>query len=324
LADEGRKVLNEYRKDEKGWNEYKKKIENEREAVKRKHFSNWQGDKLRSGVDPKKAEEDEKAYDIANKKNISTGFAYNKWRDSVSREKAEKARSEIKAEPIGASKEAPKEEPTTSSDSENKFSKVDNDKDWDRVLSNLSKRKEDAQVNYDNLIDDNGKWKEGTTNDEKTSAKEQIARADAEMKDAEEAHALYQAGKKVSSKKEAPKETPKEEPKDEPKETPKEEPKDEKPSKTEYKGEDKSHPLNFDNIEDFKQHHREKAASAEHPTEYGDSLKHVKKVNKDINDLYDEIELNNKELRDPKTKKEDKEAIKDRNKELAKLWKCKR
>ena len=313
--------------DEKGWNEYKKKIENEREAVKRKHFSNWQGDKLRSGVDPKKAEEDEKAYDIANKKNISTGFAYNKWRDSVSREKAEKARSEIKAEPKEVPKEEPKEEPTKSSDySENKFSKVDNDKDWDRVLSNLSKKKEDAQVNYDNLIDDNGKWKEGTTNDEKTSAKEQISRADAEMKDAEEAHALYQASKKNSSKKGAPKEEPKattkEEPKIEPKAASKEEPKaaskEEKPSKTSYKGEDKSHPLNFDNIEDFKQHHREKAASSEHPTEYGDSLKHVKKVNKDINDLNDEIELNNKELRDPKTKKEDKEAIKDRNKELAK------
>lgn len=325
--------------DEKGWNEYKKKVENEREAAKRKHFSNWQGDKLRSGVDPKKAEEDEKAYDIANKKNISTGFAYNKWRDSVSREKAEKARSEIKVEPKETPQPEPKEDSskeipkykmfgmkhpddkktsdsktTKTSSDDSKYSKVDNDKDWDRVISNLSKNKEDAESNYKSLIDNDGKWKEGVTDEEKASVKEQIAKADAEMKDAEEAHSLYKAGKKISSKKDIPKVKPK----TDSEEVSLEVSKEEKPGKTEYKGEDKSHPLNFDNIEDFKQHHREKAESLEHPSKYGDSLKHVKKINKEINDLNDEIELNNKELKDPKLKKEDKEAVKERNKEISK------
>ena len=317
--------------DEKGWDTHKKDIEKQREAAKSKHFSNWAGDKLKPGVDPKQAEADEKAYDAANKKSIDAGFAYNKWRDNVSKEKAEKAKSEIKTEPtkeapkaapkVEPSKEIPKEEPKvepSKEEPESKYSKIDNDSDWERVITGLNKKKEDAQANYDSLIGDNGKWKEGTTNDEKKAAKEQIAKADSDLKDAEESHALYKAGKKTQAKEKAAKkpETTKEEPKAEPKVEPsKEEPKEDK---NEYKGSDKSHPLNFKNIEDYKKHHRENAEKSEHPSEYGDAVKHVKSVNKDINDINDEMELNNKELRDPKTKKEDKEAIKDRNKELAK------
>lgn len=297
--------------DEKGWEEHKKNVEKEREAKKAKHFSNWTGEDLKPGVDPKQAEADEKSYDAANKKNIATQFAHTKWRQDVLKQKA-----------AGTYKEEPKVEQPKEQVS--KYKKIDNFKDWDRVLADVTKEKEEADANHKNLLDDNGEWKEDVSDEEKTVVMARVESANKELDAAKTQHEKFKDYMALPRQKMVPDKKPfvsklkktnvsKDVTAPESKEASKE------PSKKlEYKGSDESHPLKFNDFEEFKQHHKEKAEESEHPTEYGDAVKHIKKVNKNINDLNDEIELNNKELADPKIKKEDKEAVRHRNKELAK------
>lgn len=296
---------------DKEWDDHLKNIDKHREKVKAKHEGNhiWRDGRstgFKNGVTPEQAKKDEEAYNKAAELSKANSIKASAWKNSSANKKT-----------IQEPTETPK---TTPPESSSKYSKIDNDKDWNSVLTNLKSKSDYAKDELEKATNNND-----LSDEEKKEYENNYNKIQAELEDANNQYDNYKKNKKTqtnnnnASSKKSTSETPKEYLKKTVKDAPKDDTSEKTPKEPEhlkFKGGDKSHPLNFNDVEEFKQHHREKAASSEHPTEYGDAVKHIKKVNTEINDLNDEIDLNNKELRNPKTKDKDKEAIKDRNKQI--------
>jgi hypothetical protein len=310
---------------EKEWNDHMKALEKVHGKNKDRFFAMNDADKGKkksvSDEDFKKAE---KAYDksadalkdVSLKRSMWIGSGKNKKQDSPEKETPKEPTKEVpKEQPKEVpTKETPKVEPTKEipkkspaeepSEKKSKYAKVDNDKDWEAVIKNVTTSRDTAQEAQRQAVDN-----PDLSDDERKEINDNAKKAQAAFDDAIEHHTLYKSKKKSekpsdvsTDKKVAAKEIPS-----------KAEPKDDK---TKYTGSDKSHPLNFKSIDDFKTHHREKALADEHPSEYNDAVKAVEPINNEIGELNDEMALNKKELADPKTPKNSKQKIVDRNKEI--------
>jgi conjugal transfer/entry exclusion protein len=307
---------------EKEWNEHMKALEKAHGKNKDNFFAMNDADKGKkknvSYEDFKKAEKEyDKSADVLKdaslKKSMWIASGKNKKQDDPKTEaKKEVPKEQPKEVPtketpkVEPTKETPKETPVEEpTEKKSKYAKVDNDKDWDAVIKNVTSSRDTAQEAQKQAVDN-----PDLSDDERKAINDNAKKTQAAFDDAIEHHTLYKSKKK--SEKPSDVSTDK---KTEPtKETPsKEEPKDDK---TKYTGSDKSHPLNFKSIDDFKTHHREKALEDDHPSEYNDAVKAVEPINNEIGELNDEMALNKKELADPKTPKNSKQKIVERNKEI--------